>query len=587
VGSSDREQDFARPLTWWGARLYFFFPSLVAASALTSPAPVNRFAANLPDAPSSNVTMSPTPTDGASNDRWRSLRTLRAWEWAGCALVVGAAARTAWLTVSYLLARRGAMRFQVESAATAFVVLAFVFAWLRREQRRPVDRARDAGPILTVIVWFLLALALYGRMLFTGFLSDDYVLVERAWRWHIGAVSTELFRPLPLTLWAVLLHTGAGAVSLHVVNISLHGVNAFLVTRLVGRWLAGRAPALLAGALFLTSPLGPEAVVWCSGVFDVLATSLVLACVLVSRGYDASANVARRSAFIALGLCALFSKETAAVAGVLVLVDAWLRRSRARALVVDAAVLMGIAAVFGVTRIAASNLVRQPLTRYTVQRFLFGEFGSLAVPWHVRVIQSTPLLPIVTVCIVIGLSVTFALTRGGRERTRVVVAAIAWIVAGGAPVATLFFVAPDLQGSRYLYLPAVGWVALLVALAGEPTGDHDGLFISRAASIALAALIVAGAGGVWFHQEPWRRAAALRNQVEAAARADTRLAACPAVRLRDLPDSVDGAYVFRNGAIEAFARDVHVTATLDEVPEECALRWSAAAGAFLTASQEP
>jgi hypothetical protein len=246
-------------------------------------------------------------------------------------------------------------------------------------------------------------------------------------------------------------------------------------------------------------------------------------------------------------------------------------------------VLVVAAAGFGAIRIAASDLIRRPLTKYALQRFLFGEFGSLAVPWHVDVIRSAPWLPVAGVLMLTGLILRFALTCGGISRTRVVLSTLMWVVVAGAPLATFFFVAPDLQGSRYLYLPAVGWAALLVAMAGEQGAENENRVVALVAVGALVVLIVTGSVGLRLHQQPWQHAAAVRNEVEAAAKQDVRMASCSIVQLADLPDSVEGAYVFRNGAAEAFGRDVGLKAKVGRGGGPCAFEWKPGQHAFVRA----
>jgi hypothetical protein len=505
------------------------------------------------------------------NPRW--------WQWVGTAAVLVLAARLMLLTIEYLFARRGVMRYQVEASATAFVIVALVFRWVRNQKDFSEWRQRRGLPATTLAIWCALALVLYGRMLFTGFLSDDYVLVDRASHWNVGAVTTNLFRPIPLTLWAVLLHAGAGPLVLHLVNIIVHGTNAFLVSRVTGRWMSRRLSMLSAG-LFLTFPLSPEAVVWCSGVFDVLATALVLGCVLASRGYDAAPTLGRRCWFLLLGLAALLCKETAAVVGVLVLFDAWLRRSRNRALIVDAGILLAAAAGFGATRVSASDLLRRPLSKFAVQRFFFGEFGSLAVPWHIDVIRHVPWLPAATVTIVVGCFLKFVVADRGGAQARVALVNMLWVIVAGAPLITFFYVGPDLQGSRYLYLPAVGWAALLVTMAGGQDAENTNRIFAKISEAAVVALVVTGAIGLWLHQQPWQRAAGARNEVEAAAHHDVLMASCPLVQLAGLPDSVEGAYIFRNGVTEAFARDIHLNAVVARSGGLCAFQWNPRSGIF-------
>src|SRR5204862_1737334 len=123
--------------------------------------------------------------------------------------------------------------------------------------------------------------------------------------------------------------------------------------------------------------------------------------------------------------------------------------------------------------------------------------------------------------------------------------------------ATFFYVAPDLQGSRYLYLPAVGWATLLVAVATAGRGAQSGTTIVRTTALTMVAILAVGfAIGVRRHLQHWTRAAAERERVEASAAANRDMQACSAIAVSGLPDVEQGAYVFRNGAPEAFRNDL-------------------------------
>lgn len=499
------------------------------------------------------------------------------------ALVLALGVRALHLAILYLSG--AGPRYRVESAATIFVVVALAVRAGRSRSTGTMTAAGAPLPLWTLAGWWLLAGALYGRALSIGLLSDDYVLVEHARRWEVGAVSTDIFRPLALSLWAVLLHAGGGATGLHLFNILLHGTNAFLTTRLVAPWFRHRLAHLLAGGLVLTSPLAAEAVAWASGVFDVMATTLVLACVLASRRYGEGMPAWRRPLFVGLAAAALMSKETAVVAVALVALDAWVRRAWTRPLLRDAAVVLACSAAFaGVRLMGASELVRRPISRFTVQRFLFNELGSLAVPWHLDVVRSMLWLPMAGVIVVIALTIRFCTTAGTADRTRVAAMGLAWVVCGALPLLPFFYVAPDLQGSRYLYLPAVGWAALLVVMAGDERGEMR-TAASVVAAGALVILVVAGAVGTSWHLHNWQRAAVLRDAIESAARGDARITACGDVGLNGLPDNSGGAYVFRNGVAEAFARDVGLKASVGATVAGCSFQWDAARGAFSPAAK--
>jgi hypothetical protein len=92
------------------------------------------------------------------------------------------------------------------------------------------------------------------------------------------------------------------------------------------------------------------------------------------------------------------------------------------------------------------------------------------------------------------------------------------------------------------------------------------------AAVALVVLVAMSIVGVRLHQRYWLAAADLRERVEQAAAANVTLRACPTVELRSLPDSVSGAYVFRNGAAEAFSRDLGIR--VGSAGATCAFSWA-------------
>ena len=138
------------------------------------------------------------------------------------------------------------------------------------------------------------------------------MLVEAA-RAGRFTVWSELFRPSIFVMWRALLAIAPEtAVALHAANVVLHGVNAFLVSRLAGAIGLSRGVALCAGALFLAYPAAVEAVAWPSGVQDVLMTTCVLIVLVVAIA--SRSQLARISWACAALLVALLTKETAIAA---------------------------------------------------------------------------------------------------------------------------------------------------------------------------------------------------------------------------------------------------------------------------------
>jgi hypothetical protein len=124
----------------------------------------------------------------------------------------------------------------------------------------------------------------------------------------------EYYRPLTFLSHAVDWHFwGMNPLGYHITNIALHAGSSVLVC-LLGYRLGGRTTGIVAGALFALHPAGQEAVYWISARFDLLATGLALASLLLysrdGRGY--------LFGVLAFGL-ALLAKESAIALPVILL----------------------------------------------------------------------------------------------------------------------------------------------------------------------------------------------------------------------------------------------------------------------------
>jgi hypothetical protein len=167
-----------------------------------------------------------------------------------------------------------------------------------------------------------------------------------------------------------------------------------------------------------------------------------------------------------------------------------------------------------------------------------------------------PLLGVLLVCGLVVLVVRAAwLWRGHRPRILFASALGLWVLVSIAPVYSMFDVSGTLQGSRYLYLASVGWSVLLAALLMPGR--------SRANLVLVAAICAVGVIGVRLNLVPWSRAAQMRDDVLTAVDR-AKVAGCTAVWIRNVPDSVQGAYIFRNGLPEAIAPIVLNTAALPQ-----------------------
>jgi hypothetical protein len=129
-----------------------------------------------------------------------------------------------------------------------------------------------------------------------------------------------LYRPVTILSYAVDWSISGGRAGwLHIMNALWHGLATVLLVAVLARWLPGGAlAAASAGLVFAWHPVHVEAVASLVGRAELLAAVGILGAVLA----------ARRGSWAAAVLCAalaMLSKEHGVIAGVVILLDKWLR----------------------------------------------------------------------------------------------------------------------------------------------------------------------------------------------------------------------------------------------------------------------
>ena len=471
-------------------------------------------------------------------------------------LCVAALGRLVWVLVGYYVLERSE-RHHLETAWMIFVVFAIVAAAGSPSMRTAQSRSRPVAPP-ALAVWIAASLLLYHQSLSLGLLSDDFVLLG------LSPVGTEwqFFRPLPLTVWS-MVYPLAGPAGFHVLNTTLHGINAFLVYRLSTMLLpdASRIQSVAAAAVFLTFPAAVEPVSWAAGVFDVAlvtATLTYLNALLTTTG--SGPNVVALLALAAALLC----KETAVVVPVV----GW-------SLLLVAPVHLGtllwstaMATAFAITRMFFTEApeITAPLG-YFLKEMASRPFATLGTPFTSdELLQSPMVFGVVPQLLIAALMAIYLMHV--RHGARPLLPAT-WVLLGVAPLLSYFFISDTLQGSRYLYLPLVGWTIVIAQLSDGGDNRH----LRLGGMLLVAGIVCYGVVGSIRHQAPWSAAAATRDAVLVEAQRAMAEQRCGAASFADIPDSVEGAYVFRNGFAEAAQlAGIHVVAG-DDAPAGCAFTW--------------
>jgi hypothetical protein len=447
--------------------------------------------------------------------------------------------------------------YRIETALFVLAALVLPLAMRGMATETAMDLpARWTGALLALAAALWLATLL--PLLRFPFLSDDYVFLD-LYR-NVGNLSAarQFFRPLFAgVFWALATVGGESSVPFHVASLGLHAGAAWFVYMLTRRLTGGNGPAAVAFGLFLLNPLQLEAVLWASGLQDVLWTFFLLAALVV---YVASPDLSpgRIAATGILIGCALASKETAVCFVLLLPAADWIffRFNRGRWLLATYGVFLAILASYLALRSAAVPIEQRYLvvpTRYFLKELISTPYRFFAQPWNTSMIEVPAAVVALSAMAATALVVAALLSGAARG----IVAGAFVVLASTLPVYSYFYVRSDLLSSRYIYFAAAGWaLTLSYSLAA--------LLKTRAWFVAVAcALTLSSAISLQLNLRPWRAAgdlvATLTERVAAGDSPPEVVAAWQArtgvsmIYRSERPYEYGGVGVFNNGYDEFLA----------------------------------
>jgi hypothetical protein len=401
------------------------------------------------------------------------------------------------------------------------------------------------------------AIIIYAPAVGIGLLSDDFVIARWAQRFElIHFEATGFVRPgVPAFWWLLRVVPGDFAAAAHAANVVLHGVNAVLVSLIALRFGLRRAEAVAAGVLFVLFPGLSEAVVWLSGVQDVLMTSLALTAVAL-----AAADKPRIVGAVVATAAALLVKETAIVipvlSGLVMFGRDGLSVSRRHRTALAALAL--VTAIYVVARAMAglpSSFLAISDWQYFTKQLVASSFAALGAPWTEDWGRRHAIVALLrAIAILAFAAAAFFSWRRGHATFRAAAGCAGWVLAAVLPVFSLFYIGPQLEGARYLYLPAAGFAILLALLIGILGDRVPGSSRAAAVSLLTAALAVPLLPAIRSDIGRWQAAAAIRQGVLERVADQADRWACTTFTAEGEADSVSGAYVFRHGLAEALDR---------------------------------
>ena len=350
--------------------------------------------------------------------------------------------------------------------------------------------------MLAAAALFALACLSFLPAIWSGFVSDDFLLLNNLQRSGVGWVFTHndageagaaghFYRPVWM-LWNLWLFKafGASTVVLHLANVLLYALVAAGVWALAATLVDPRR-AWIAAAAFAVYPRHGESVCWLSGNTDLVAVAAVLGALLIVRS---QASLELRIAGVAvLTAAATLSKEIAFVLPVLALLILPRDRGR-RELLLPGAILLVEAGAFAARYAVIGGFGGYSQYGWSPKQAI-GSAASYtlasAIPPSVPAFRYWVvfLLPLAALAL-IGWRVLVLRRRGAHADLRLVGIGAAWFAVCLLPLLSLPVDLNNANGERNLLLPSVGLALMLAGLIRVPRRAT----IAGATAVALAAL---------------------------------------------------------------------------------------------------
>jgi len=420
--------------------------------------------------------------------------------------------------------------------------------------------------IFILFGFFILGLILYSNILGSFFLSDDFQLIysvktngplgiwsSNSWSFFRPLISLAFF--IDYKLW------GLNPTGYHLTNIFFHSLNAFfifimasLLLKKVDNYSNKNIVAFFSGFLFLAMPHHTEAVSWISGRCDVIATCLFLSSLcsfLFYKEYKKAAYLLLSLLFFLFGL---FSKESVIILPVLIVLFELFYGQVAgnkggNKLFKPVLYTVYLYFIVGILYI--------PLRYFVLGRFI----GGYGVRCHLNFDPSLilnnlfvysmraflfpdPFAKVVFVLLSIGIILVVILKiKSQLDKARLIFLLAFSFIVSLIPIINLAPWTGDTQGERFIYLPSI-FSSIIIAYLLNLLCINRKYFIG----IFLSVLIICSVS-LYDVNKNWNIAGRIsRNIIDSVKVFGKTNMLC----IMNIPDDIQGAYIYRNGINHAF-----------------------------------
>jgi hypothetical protein len=401
---------------------------------------------------------------------------------------------------------------------------------------------------LQLLLLGIIAFALYFPILNNEFLSDDYDSLYRICIEHVIIVK-EFLRPLiDVSFYVNYLISGLNPVSFYILNVLLHVLNAFLLFNFAKSFLKHASEnknlfAWISTILFLTYPFHNESVVWLTGRLSSIACFFSLLTLNI-----VTSNLKNNLKILFSMLCyiaGLLAYESILFLPFILLALQWNKTSGRQK---NGSYFLGGVFISGVYLVF----------RYYISGSLYGNYGErmvdkggiihyaeMALKTLGRVMlppsENSGMMILVFACLILLLLIIHILIFTGKIKgqpafDQLLKLEIAFFLSMIIPM--LFGVSTRTsEGDRLLYFPSVFYCMLIGYLIVNyvPALKMKLMILTMICSIYVYFLFQ--------NNKRWEEASHLSARILSIAR-DTKE---KKVIFINLPDELDGAFVFRNG----------------------------------------